>query len=344
MPEHADVALRLLAGAAHAREEDPWGASLSDECLAWLDRMQIDSLLLLGQRPLPSRQRFYDAYWRAQRAALLAVVRALEAEGVEPLVVKGAEFLERYYGGHALNVMTDADVLVEPHDVEAARTVLRDLGFRQAHLVHGPRLVDLEDEVIQAAEAGHYELAAFRRLDPVELDPIADATLDLYPRGPIWRTGDGCVALVSVDVHHGLATNLPASLFLSGARPSALGAGRALGASDLLWFTVSRFYTEVANGKRTLRDFAYVIPLLVRDAVDWDVVLAAHTEHALGPALHYHLAFLDRLLAGAVPEDVLRETRPRGYRRTRDWGWQLAQLFDLAEPFPLEIPDLTTVP
>jgi hypothetical protein len=101
-----------------------------------------------------------------------------------------------------------------------------------------------------------------------------------------------------------------------------------------VWITLTRYYNEVALlGKRYLRDFAYIIPILKNEAIDWDVVLSANRSYELHAPLFYYLNFL-RSLGACVPEAVLAETSPLRSERLRDFGWQLGKLFDVLEPSP----------
>jgi hypothetical protein len=108
-----------------------------------------------------------------------------------------------------------------------------------------------------------------------------------------------------------------------------------MAATDLLWFTASRYYVEVAaNGKRTLRELAYVIATMC-DAIDWNRLERIAIDYKLGASLYYPLAFLQRALGAPVPDSVIDAASPLRNARHGDWGWQLGVLFDFIEPWPL---------
>jgi Uncharacterised nucleotidyltransferase len=269
------------------------------------------------------------------------VLGRLETNGVTALVFKGAEYLARHFGTGSVGALQDVDIIVRPGDQAAASEVLRELGFRQATVDYrAGALVDHSPEVIAAFERDHYELAAFVRLHEVRCDPDELDAMPSSPQPPIWRVGDTCMMAVMVDVHRGVAKNIDGARFFEHAVRSALGTGRTFCAADHLWFTTSRYYTEVAmHGKKSLRDFVYLVALLRTEDVDWDLVLHANEELRLGPSLYYYLRFLAALTGVEVPSAVLKATSPATGRYRRDWGWQLSRLFGQIDPFPLRLPD-----
>jgi len=71
--------------------------------------------------------------------AALTIVRALEAEGVETLWLKGPALIARCYGGDlGLRPMGDVDVLVRPADVRHAGAVLNKRGWQGRAPVDDP--------------------------------------------------------------------------------------------------------------------------------------------------------------------------------------------------------------
>jgi len=79
-----------------------------------------------------------------QRAARLRrelerILVPLADRGIEVLVLKGTDTSYRYFPEPGTRPSSDLDLLVSPHDVAAARTVLRDLGFAEEGPGHGDR-------------------------------------------------------------------------------------------------------------------------------------------------------------------------------------------------------------
>jgi hypothetical protein len=341
--EWADAALRLLRSCLHGLTLSPDDHELVRARglphLTILRKRRIDSLLYLSCRIDTPAQQAYDRVWRAQRELLLAVVGELERRGVPTVIFKGAQFLERWYGGHSLGFLADVDLLVPRDAIGIAKQVLYQMDLRQAAIQPDTLdVVDLDVNVIAATEIDHYELAPFRRLQPIDLPGELLPFVREWQRHPLWLKNERPVLLQKVDVHHRVSEDVQSEALFARAVPSAFGVGLTLTPADQLWITLSRYYNEVVTfGKRYLRDFAYVLPMLAApDVVDWEIVLAANREYQLRPTLYYYLAFLQRLGA-PVPDRVLEALLPNpGVER--DWGWQLAGLFSTIDPFPLGLP------
>jgi len=335
LPTDARRGLQLLGRlAGRGLDGPPEPAPPGSAGFAWLLRRRIDALL--DGNPLQS---LYNRLWQAQRAALVEALTALEQAGVEAIVFKGAEFHTRYFDGRALGGMTDVDVLVRRGRAEAARRTLFELGYR--HGFQDPEAGGARwwsEAEVWRQEAGHYELAQLLRVQPVEVS--AEEAALVAGNGvhlPAWPEagGDGAWSIgVGIDVHEAVAANVGGERFFAGAAPGTCGAGLSMGAGDLLWLTVSRWYSELALGKRSLREVAYVLPLLA-GSPDWEPVLRAAADHRLGAALYYPLAFVRRAFGADVPDEVLRVADPRRTSRRRDWGWQLGPLLDVIEPPPV---------
>lgn len=92
---------------------------------------------LAGQAAIPAawlaraQRRLYATLLRntTLRDELARVVVALRAAGVELIPVKGVVLAETIYGNLALRPAADLDVLVQPHDLPAARAALRAQGY-----------------------------------------------------------------------------------------------------------------------------------------------------------------------------------------------------------------------
>ena len=342
----AALAVMLLSSTAdpscqHRRDLESIAACLpstgeSSGVVEWLAQRKIDSLLYLGDRNPRPRQRLYDLVWARQRDAAEQIARALSTSSIPVIIFKGADIVSRYFGTHAIGFLDDIDILVPKECLDEVAETLKSLGYCKSIIKRGPLLVDWKDDELDQVESGHYELAPFWKMEEVQLD--SELIGALTRRTPLWMSSNGSWFVgLNIDLHHGVATNVPGTPFFERSRPSVFPDAAAMNASDLLWLTVSRYYTEVAlNGKRSLRDFSYVLSLLSREEIDWDVVLRAQSMYSLGAALHYYLAFAERIFPGVVPCDVLDSTNPRVDSSRFDWGWQLEQLFSVGAPFPLD--------
>jgi len=79
------------------------------------------------------------------------VVRALQASGIEPVLMRGLELVSRIYRDGSLRAQIDHDILVGEEEHHAARKILIALGFCPASAAAGPyrrgaALVDLHSD------------------------------------------------------------------------------------------------------------------------------------------------------------------------------------------------------
>ncbi|MDJ1158081.1 nucleotidyltransferase family protein [Chelatococcus sp. SYSU_G07232] len=302
----------------------------------WLQAKKIDSLFFLyGSRSYPP-QIIYDRIWSAQRAALLEILRGLEAEGVSAVVLKGAEAIERFYGSRAISVSSDIDLLVPRAAAQIAKRCLFSLGYRQAgFLPEEDRLVDLDIEDIAATEFGHYELAPFMKPMGIE---VADADLPAIRRSGacvMYETAQGLPRFfVNVDIHVGLSRDTDPAPLIERAVPSAFGLGRALAPVDAAWFTLARLYAEQAShAKTTIRDYFYCLPHL-RAGFPFDLLAERAAAEGVAVPLYYGLSLFEALAPGTVPASVIEALGLAGRRERRDYGWQLGRILDGPEPPP----------
>lgn len=337
---HPALAIALLRRCADGTL--PVGGAPSDApgdgAIEWLAARQIDSLSYLarGDADHPV-QRVYDKVWHAQREGTQAVVSALAAAGIDPLVFKGAEILHRSFEPHSINLMADIDLLIDRAALSRCKPILYALGYRQAYYdAKAEALIDRDFADVAAMEGTHYELAPFSRLVPLALDAEELAVARRINRHPLWVTADGdCRVAVELDLHHGIATDLESAPFFARAVPSSFAGARTFCAADHLWFLAARLYNEVAiHAKESLRDFAYLAILLREPGLDWRIVLDAAQEHSISTPLFYYLSFLDFLCPGRIPADVLPQLDPLVNPRQRDWGWQLERLFGVVPISP----------
>jgi len=310
----------------------------SAQMLEWLASRKIDSAAYLYGNGLREAvpQMVYDAAWRAQREALVELIQELDRQGISPIVVKGADAAERYFGSSGFGLFNDIDLLVGNEELQDVSAVLLNQGYRQAVFDRSSfKLKDRSVRDIAAIQATHYELPPFCKLVPLTLEPRAAAFASGLARHPIWVCADGTPwIVVEFDVHFQLATDVDSEQFFERARPGPLG-GRSLSATDTVWFVAARHYMEVGLlGKTGLRDLFYVAAAVKRETVDWDLLLHKALELQNAPALFYPLSLIAQAIPDCVPESVLKALSPLTASRDRDFGWQMGKLFDFVEPFP----------
>lgn len=325
------VGLLRWAGKRHDFKLPP----LDSASLLLLKERRIDSLYYLATASYSPLQSVYTKVWTKQSKALAELLDCLQSVDCETLVVKGAEFIERYYQGAGLSFLNDIDLLVRREHLEKVKRSMHGLGYRQAFFSReAQRLQDRDISDICRIESEHYELAPFCRLEKIELTADEVLIAKDWQSHPLWVVGDTAYAVVEFDFHHQLASDIESGRFFKKVVPSIFPGASTLSLGDHVWFTISRLYHEVAlHGKRSLRDFAYVAPVL-KENIEWGDVLDAASEYGLHSSLYYYLRFLHSVLGDGVPQHVLENLSPQRGPRLRDWGWQLGPLFDFVEEEP----------
>ncbi|MEV0633530.1 nucleotidyltransferase family protein [Streptomyces sp. NPDC050619] len=333
---NAHAAFQLLRWCAD-RGHDPGIGPSGDGVRPFLRSRNIDSLLALSSGTDDAWQTAYDTVWQHQLSALHQVVDALTGTGVRTLTFKGGELLPRHFPGHSLGLMGDGDILVPRDRIETVKSVLYGLGFRHAVFDAAQGTVrdrDLCD--VAETELRHYELASFVKTVEVT-DPVVLEAARAHHAHPLYALPDRAVILTAIDVHHNVALDADPGPLFDRAVPSCLGVGETLSPADHVWLNLSRYYNEVAiHGACSLRPFAYTIPEIAAGDVAWDVVEQVARELALGPTLSYFLRFCDQVAPGRIPPGTLAAVHQSAGSRVRDWGWQLAKLFDFQEAFPAD--------
>jgi hypothetical protein len=302
--------------------------------LPWLDSRKIDSLLYLAAGVQSQEQSIYNKVFALQLKCLKDILIEFENRQCRVIVFKGAEHLAARYASEALGWVSDADILVPRNLLESAKAILYSLGYRQSYFDGTvSRLVNFDVRDISQIEAHHYQLAGFCKLIPIQLDEAEHPLILKNPRNPVRFVDDEFMVHIEIDLHFQVSADYSGVSLWDRAESSSLGVGETLSSIDHLWFTLSRLYSEVAlHGKCSLRDFAYVLPLLTQP-LDWDVLLAMNRELNLSPGLYYYLRFAE-YLSGRIPKEVLIELHPTRFDRVCDLGWQLGRLLDIVEEFP----------
>ncbi|MFJ3519785.1 nucleotidyltransferase family protein [Streptomyces sp. NPDC090131] len=273
--------------------------------------------------------------WNHQLSELMQVIESLSSAGVRTLTFKGGELIPRHFPGHSIGLVADADVLVERGQIETVKAVMYGLGFRHATFdVSRGVMRDRDLRDVAKIELHHYELAPF--VKSVETtDPVVVALARAHDAHPVYSLAERAVLVTAIDIHHNVALDADPSMLFERAVPSSLGKGETLSSADHVWLNLSRYYNEVAiHGGTSLRPFAYTIPEMAAGTVDWDVVEQVAHDLELGSTLSYFLRFCDQLLPGRIPAATLQAVHDSTASRVRDWGWQLAKLFDFEERFP----------
>lgn len=301
-----------------------------------LFRRYVDSHYFLTCGIDHPRQRLYQALWNVQLEETRAVVGELVALNVPTVIFKGLEVGARYDRNQGVGVRSDVDLLLPLGALWKLRKVLYGRGY-----VHGKYQVstrtwiDHDPHSMIQHETTAYELMPFVKAVPVAgLDDAALAEARHFPN--LFCVHDDVVLVFACfDVHHNILFKLDVAPFFERSVPSRIGVGRALSPADHLWFSIHRYYYEVATGDvYGPRVLASIAPMVCDPEIDWDLVVRdAIAQRATSPCL-YWLSFFRKLGAAAVPDRVLAALRSQRGKCQRDWGWQLARLFELDEQFP----------
>ncbi len=332
--------VELLAWAATRQRppETSLDESQRHETLGKLRQRRIDSLAFLASDETNVAQRVYDKLRAVQRRHAVDVVTELMDRGVRCITYKGLELEGLCFDSRALSYMNDVDLLVERRDLGEAKRVLFGQGYIQGHFdVATGELVEFDVPDLGAYENAEYELGRFGKVCRLALAPEELRWATENRRFPIAIDREGCSMVAEFDIHYSPAHGAEPEPLWRRAVPSTLGVGETFCAADHLWLTLTRYYFEVAQSKHlSLRELAYVAPLVAGADVAWDAVLGVvHEQPQLRCGLYYTLSFLSSLAGHAVPGEVLRELAPRTDDRERDWGWQLGRQLEFIEPFPL---------
>jgi hypothetical protein len=327
----------IIAELFSMREDGTAAGGARGELPAWLvldlDAANVDSLYyLLTGRSDAAPQRAYQWLRDRQREFIARITDTLGRAGISVLVVKGAELVERLFAGRAISTQTDVDILVPKRQLEHTRAILRDLGYVHAEYdFESESLVVLDDAAVAAYEERHIELYPFCRAVPFSATipgVNAENKADFLPF--FWSRGGG-VFLEALDVHHTLILGSDTSPLFDRAVPSCFPRAMTLCDSDHFWTTAVRFYLEAdaSDEPANIRDLAYLVVLLRRAGIDWDLVIDIIEDYDVRPAMFYTLRMLDSLRAVSIPRFVFDRLHvhrgsarfDHGCRATRALGW-----------------------
>ncbi|HEY7185086.1 MAG TPA: nucleotidyltransferase family protein [Vicinamibacterales bacterium] len=121
-----------------------------DTVVALAQRHRVDRLLLGARLPTARRDILLD---QLAVRELQVVLSALEGEGIEPIVFKGAALAHTHYAESWLRPRLDADLLIAPDRRAAAFDVLRRLGYSQPPTISGD-LISYQTMFVRAHPIG----------------------------------------------------------------------------------------------------------------------------------------------------------------------------------------------
>ncbi len=214
-------------------------------------------------------------------ARLAAVLRGLQAEGVQVIVLKGAYLAQAVYGEPALRSMGDADILVRPADLERATRVLHSAGWREGAAT-----------ALTSVGGGGHQLPTF---------VLGGAQVELH-----WAIEDDTSPFVIDDD----------GLWQRAVRCEVGGApALALSAEDLLLHlclhaAYGHGWLQFESGLRPLCDIAACLRRF-EGRIDWPVLVARARAWRVHTSAWLTLTLLRDLLRAGVPQHVLDGLVPR---------------------------------
>lgn len=343
-PTFRKLALHLLADAgAIVRNElkpyEQYEALLTAESRRFLRHRHLYGLAMYCH----TRDAEYSIYRKVsqvQQAALAELIQAASQAGIELLLYKSSEVVKRYYGGEPIALRGDLDVIVKPGSMARMKSLLEELGYRQAKFdTDSLRLVPVKQEQIAKFESNGYALVSYGRLAEFELDPV-QSTLSPGYLHPAVLHGNRATVAVAIDVAIGLDKHTDAGRLWEKSTESIHGTARAISVEDQLWYTATMLYLGAYMYKETYKlcQLADMAVILSQAQVRWDRLIAEARTLEILPSVYYPLAFLAKLCKDVrIPEDVLAELSPTKGSRARDYGWQIPKLFGEIDPLPYEL-------
>lgn len=199
-------------------------------------------------------------------------IQILKEEGIQTMLLKGAALSKRYYQDPGLRPMLDVDVLVPPHQANAAITILKDLGWKSNRRLQKP----LEEPYLSYMPSAGFEDAAEFSFDinwhlinlncSFEADKAywADARIIDFEGAPVLVLNP-TYQLLHVCVHG--MTHIPMSIKWI---PDA-------------WMVLNRSGSEI----------------------DWELLLAHIQEAKIVSLMRDTLLYLNRLLNPPIPDRIL---------------------------------------
>lgn len=227
----------------------------------------------------------------------LEAIRALNANGIEPILLKGCGFLfDNTFGDLGARIMVDLDMLVLQQDLDACWQVLHHLGYRPKQ-----SRFDYSNH--------HHRVPLSRRgaYGPIEVhkDLVRKGAAHILPTE---------VALLYVE-------RLKIDDLMFGVLTPTYRLVHNILHSEFLYPSEREDATDIL---RSLNDLV-VISKVYHDEVDWPGIRELMDAHGEGNMLHTYLYLAHRLLGMALPDWVkLTPARMAWYARARaelryDW-------------------------
>ena len=202
--EEARAAFAALIGSVDLERHDVF-----DHGTFRLLPLLYDRMHRLGVRhPVMARLKgIYRRAWYANHRLFHAtgpIIAAIEAAGIQTMLLKGAPLLIDYYRNYALRPMSDIDVVVRPETVGDAVMVLRRLGLTRIDTAHDDDLKYRHAMLFRDASGTEIDLHwhfMFEACNDAADAALWDGARPLDFAGVATRQPDPALALVLIVIH-----------------------------------------------------------------------------------------------------------------------------------------------
>lgn len=270
------------------------------------------------------------------------LMRAFNSRNVVAVARKGLLLAQEVYQDIGVRQMSDLDLLIAEHDVDAVCEVLNEVGYSQGEIVHGLRRLS-QPKRSTMLTWGLYmnNLPPFRRL-----------------------TDDPWVECFEVDICKNLflpksGFHLETDQLLERVESISLGGETAycLSKEDMLLDLCGHLYKEATTVAWIrqgidlhLIKFCDIAEFVrsVSETIDWDIFLSRVKTNELVHPMYYSLHYTDILYPQVIPSFILDELRPSDlsyldkygfvdYREPATWKSEfLTRLFDTGRRIDIE--------
>ena len=185
---------------------------------------QVDGLVALGlqqmgakEAEVRSRERVKEASFRSLwiQSGRDRVQKALEADGIFPVWLKGAVGDALFWKGQGLRGTTDLDILIAPDEVERADAVLMRLGYRYAPESGHAVSETFKPERLYLAQNRNRDVDVDLHMGVLKSPPYIECAPELRGRARHYETAFGSIlALSKEDMLAHAAGNLAGSKFV----------------------------------------------------------------------------------------------------------------------------------
>jgi hypothetical protein len=258
-----------------------------------------------------------------QMTDLATVIRGLNARGILPLIMKGVDFVHRFYPRVPVRGYRDIDIFVRPEDVSIVGEVIREAGFKCSKSDEA----QIREFVMTVPELPDYH----KHTRAESLDRYSSHLLATHADTFPLRAGLQ-QARSSIDVHFNLSLEIDLDDVWGYVQQVEFVGGRIFVAepTDVLWYCGMRLYLEVMSYEDPLlRTFVDLVALVSKAAseVNWRRLVETIDKYGMHPGFYYVGRQLNAMVPEAIPGWVIDHcnlwraaNRGTNLQPPDDWG------------------------